>query len=226
MQVIPVTAVHRGFGTTSRRDTWWAAPLGVFLGLSAFIIYATWAAFQNAHYTFGPYLSPFYAPELWGDSPHAWFGPKPDWWPALLPHYRWVRVLRDDGGARLVEMAARRDVIPVWWQALQVLDPAAPSIRFRHVRGVTTGMEVEWRFEPVPGGVRVRILHDLALGWPLIGRFAAERVIGPGFVAHIAGQTLRRLKQVAEAADAERAPDAAGGAAPPAPAGTRRGERA
>ena len=85
MQVIPVQAVHRGFGTTSRRDTWWAAPLGVFLGLSAFIVYATWAAFQNAHYHYGPYLSPFYAPELWGDSPHAWFGPKPAWWPGVLP---------------------------------------------------------------------------------------------------------------------------------------------
>src|SRR6187455_3284886 len=85
MQVIPVTAVHRGFGATSRRDKWWAAPLGVFLGLSAFVVYATWAAFQGEHYHFGPYLSPFYAPELWGDSPHAWFGPKPAWWPGLAP---------------------------------------------------------------------------------------------------------------------------------------------
>ena len=51
MQVIPVTAVHRGFGQTARRDTWWAAPLAVFLGLSAFVVYATWAAFQGEHYT-------------------------------------------------------------------------------------------------------------------------------------------------------------------------------
>ena len=82
MRVIPVTAVHQGFGTTSRRDAWWAAP-AVFVGLSSFVVYATWAAFQGAHYTFGPYLSPFYSPELFGDSPHAWFGPKPGWWPAL-----------------------------------------------------------------------------------------------------------------------------------------------
>ena len=54
----------------------------VFVGLSAFRrATRTWAAFQNAHYTFGPYLSPFYSPELCGDSPHAWFGPKPAWWP-------------------------------------------------------------------------------------------------------------------------------------------------
>jgi hypothetical protein len=85
MQVIPVTAVHRGFGTTTRRDAWWAAPLAVFVGLSAFVLYATWAAFQGEHYTYGPYLSPFYSPEIFGDSPHAWFGPKPAGWPGWLP---------------------------------------------------------------------------------------------------------------------------------------------
>lgn len=85
MQVISVAAVRRGFGVTSRRDAWWATPLAVFLGLSAFVVYATWAAFQGAHYTHGPYLSPFYAPEIFGDSPHAWFGPRPGWWPAVVP---------------------------------------------------------------------------------------------------------------------------------------------
>ena len=84
MQSATVT-VRRGFGQTRRRDAWWATPLAVFIGLSAFVVYATWAAFQNAHYTFGPYLSPFYSPEIFGDSPHAWFGPKPAWWPGLVP---------------------------------------------------------------------------------------------------------------------------------------------
>jgi hypothetical protein len=74
-----------GFGHTARRDVWWATPLAVFLGFSAFVVYATWAAFQNAHYTYGPYLSPFYSPELFGSSPHSWFGPKPAGWPSLLP---------------------------------------------------------------------------------------------------------------------------------------------
>ena len=68
MQVIPLTAAPHGFGRTSRRDTWWTTPLVVFIVFSSFIVYATWAAFQNAHYEFGPYLSPFYSPVLWGDS--------------------------------------------------------------------------------------------------------------------------------------------------------------
>ena len=73
------------FGATSRRDNWWVSPLLVFLGFGTFLIYANWAAFQNKNYTFGPYLSPFYSPELFGDSPHAWFGPKPGWYPSFLP---------------------------------------------------------------------------------------------------------------------------------------------
>ncbi|MGH7663536.1 MAG: succinate dehydrogenase [Gemmatimonadaceae bacterium] len=67
-----------------RRDAWWVQPAVVFTILSAFVIYATWAAFQGEHYTFGPYLSPFYSPELFGSSPHNWFGPRPGWWPSWL----------------------------------------------------------------------------------------------------------------------------------------------
>jgi len=85
MTTVPVRVVPRGFGHTTRRDTWWAVPAVVFTILSAFVVYATWAAFQGRHYTYGPYLSPFYAPEVFGDSPHAWFGPKPSIWPAWLP---------------------------------------------------------------------------------------------------------------------------------------------
>ena len=47
--------------------------------------YTTWALFQGEYYWFGNYLSPFYSPELFGDSPHAVFGP---WrWP-WLPFFR------------------------------------------------------------------------------------------------------------------------------------------
>ena len=81
----PLPLLHRGFGGTMRRDAWWLQPLVVFVILGSFVAYATWAAFQNAHYTYGPYLSPFYSPVLFGDSPHAWLGPKPGWWPSLLP---------------------------------------------------------------------------------------------------------------------------------------------
>ena len=76
--------MHR-LGRTARRDSWWLQPLIVLVVLSSFVIYATWAALQGRHYHSGPYLSPFYSPELFGDSPHSWFGPKPSWYPGWLP---------------------------------------------------------------------------------------------------------------------------------------------
>ena len=76
--------IRRRFGETMRRDRWWVQPAIVVTILSSFIAYATWAAFQGRHYAHGPYLSPFYSPELFGSSPHAWFGPKPGWWPGWL----------------------------------------------------------------------------------------------------------------------------------------------
>ena len=85
MQVVPVKIHPRGFGETQRRDAWWWDALVPFTILLAFLVYAHWAAFQGEHYTYGPYLSPFYSPELWGDSPHAWFGTRPPFWPSFVP---------------------------------------------------------------------------------------------------------------------------------------------
>src|SRR5437660_12660327 len=81
---VHVRLARRRFGETARRDLWWIQPILVFMGLSTFLVYATWAAFQGDHYTYGPYLSPFYSPELFGASPHHWFGLKPSVWPAWI----------------------------------------------------------------------------------------------------------------------------------------------
>ena len=82
--------VRSTFGQTMRTDSWWAQPVAVGVGLVVFFGYLTWAAVQGEYYTFGNYLSPAYSPELFGDTPHALFGPLPTWWPAWLP---WAPVL-------------------------------------------------------------------------------------------------------------------------------------
>lgn len=129
-------------------------------------------------------------------------------WPELLPHYRWVTLLERTGNRRLVEMAASRDGIPVSWHAVQELFPDVPRITFAHVKGVTRGMAVEWSFRQLDGGTLVRVDHELALRWPVVGAWVAEHVIGPQFVANIAGKTLRRVKQIAEAESAAKGPGA------------------
>ena len=104
-----------GFGRTARLDRWWVQPSLTFVGISAFVVYATWAAFQGTHYTYGPYLSPFYSPELFGDSPHSWFGPKPSWWPAWLLFSPALLVLWAPGGFRLTCYYYRGAYYKAFW---------------------------------------------------------------------------------------------------------------
>lgn len=127
-----------------------------------------------------------------------------DGWPRVLPHYRYVQVVRRDGNVVQARMSARRGPIPVFWEAEQTPDAAAHAIRFRHVGGVTRGMEVLWTLRPEKDGerdgTRATITHDLdfRFGPAALGRFLAERVIAPQFIEPIAGATLRRFKAVAE----------------------------
>lgn len=130
-------------------------------------------------------------------------------WPTYLPHYRYVRFRekRSDGGG-IVEMSANRPFVvkarpginwPTWWLSQMSIDEAKPSIRFRHIGGITKGMEVEWTFIPGPNGTHVRIVHLWdGPSWPVIGPFAATYVIGPVFVHGIASRTLAGLAAVAE----------------------------
>jgi aromatase len=120
-------------------------------------------------------------------------------WPEYLPHYRYVRVLEERGATRLVEMAARRDFIPISWVALQTNDPVLPRITFRHVRGWTRGMDVAWRFEPGDNGTHVTIEHQLKFDFPIASGWLGDHVVGAFFVEYIARKTLARMKILAEA---------------------------
>lgn len=133
-------------------------------------------------------------------------------WPEILPHYRWVRMLerRPDGGR--VEMAAWRPFgptplrYPTWWVSEMWVEPdgGQPVIRYRHIAGITAGMDVRWVLTAAPEGggvVAVEIVHQWSgPAWPLIGSLAASLVIGPVFVHGIASRTLAGIRATAEAA--------------------------
>ena len=129
-------------------------------------------------------------------------------WPAHLAHYRFVRfTARDDRGGGIVEMSANRPFgainWPTFWRSemetLGANEASGPAIRFRHIGGITTGMDVVWEFAPRGIGTAVRIVHV----WngpplPLVGSLAARAVIGPVFVHGIASRTLAGLARAAE----------------------------
>ena len=127
-------------------------------------------------------------------------------WPAILPHYRWVT--RREGpvsGDGVVEMAAWRPFGPLrwptWWLSQMWVDAARREIRYRHIGGITTGMDVLWTMTPATEGWSdVTIVHTWdGPTWPLIRRPASEWVIGPVFVHGIAERTLAGVAHAAEA---------------------------
>jgi hypothetical protein len=117
-----VSITRRGFGETARRDFWWAQPLITFIVFGSFIVYSTWAAFQGEHYRFGPYLSPFYSPELLG-SATAWFGPKPGWIPTWIPFTAALLILWAPGGFRFTCYYYRGAYYKAFWA-----DPPACAV--------------------------------------------------------------------------------------------------
>lgn len=124
-------------------------------------------------------------------------------WPEWLPHYRYVRVLERHHDRQVVEMSANRPFGPLnwptWWTSEMWIEPARHAVRYRHVRGITRRMDVEWLLTPTPSGTHVSIVHEWdGPAWPLIRRPAASWVIGPVFVHGIASRTLAGLKRVAE----------------------------
>jgi hypothetical protein len=111
--------IKRSFGQTMRQGAWWAYPLFVFLALSTFIVYSTWAAFQGVHYFYSGggahYLSPFYSPEIFGASPHAMFGAMPAWFPVWLPLTPALLILWAPGGFRFTCYYYRGAYYKAFW---------------------------------------------------------------------------------------------------------------
>ena len=73
----------------------------------------TWAALQNAHYMYGPYLSPFYSPLL----------AKPTFWPGFLPWSPALLILPFPGLFRFTCYYYRGSYYKAFWA-----DPPACSV--------------------------------------------------------------------------------------------------
>jgi ribosome-associated toxin RatA of RatAB toxin-antitoxin module len=129
-------------------------------------------------------------------------------WDRFLPHYARSRIVeRRLDGSLLVEFVARRPLIallgiglPVAWRARTWNEPESLRLRFVHVGGATSGMDVTWRLEATTTGCRVSIDHDFR---PRVPGFAA--FVDRWFTRAIARRTLATFKAIAEAA-AEAAP--------------------
>lgn len=123
-------------------------------------------------------------------------------WPALVRDYRWCRVLERTPDRLVFTMRGWVRGWPARWTAVQEPHPDERRITFRHIKGLTTGMAVEWHFTEAGDGVEVTLVHDLVMRWPLIGRLVSDLVIGPIYIDYIARKTLGAVKARAEGAAA------------------------
>lgn len=126
-------------------------------------------------------------------------------WPDILPHYRWVRFRQKQSfGAGVVEMAAWRPFpaglkYPTWWVSEMRSEATEPAVYYKHVDGITRGMEVKWELNRQGKNTFIRLFHSWnGPAWPLISSVAAERVILPHFVSAIAQRTLAGVAHAAE----------------------------
>ncbi|MFF2479420.1 SRPBCC family protein [Paenibacillus sp. NPDC058071] len=123
-------------------------------------------------------------------------------WPELLSHYRSTFFYEGNGRqGGVVEMAAVRPFPffnwPVWWRSEMKVDEPGRRVLYTHTRGVTKGMEVEWRLVPEgESSVKVSIKH--VWNEPPFGRRRIARLIGAWFVYVIAQRTLNGLRLQAE----------------------------
>lgn len=141
MAQVSMAPQQEGFGTTMRRDLWWAGPLVTFLGLLAFLIYANYIIFFVPGYfeiranksdffaennpVVAPYLAPFHAPLLFdAQSPHAWVKKeKPGFWPGWFPFNAAMLILIFPAGFRLTCYYYRKAYYRSFWA-----DPPACAV--------------------------------------------------------------------------------------------------
>jgi ribosome-associated toxin RatA of RatAB toxin-antitoxin module len=127
-------------------------------------------------------------------------------WGRILPHYRYVRVLKRSGNRKWVRMSAWRNFIPVTWSAIETVEPGTAEqpgrILFHHTKGLVKGMDVEWSFARQGDGTYVvKISHQLddpPFPTRILSPRLIELVVGKGFIGYIAGKTLRRIKYLTE----------------------------
>lgn len=146
-------------------------------------------------------------------------------WERILPHYHRSRVVRREAdGVVVCDFVARRALVPVLglglpvtWRSRTWHEPATRRLRFLHVGGATTGMDVTWTIEPTSTGTRVEIGHTfrrtlpIPVIGPMLGAEAFPAFVDRFFTRPIAGRTLATIRALSEALAADADPE------PPAP---------
>jgi ribosome-associated toxin RatA of RatAB toxin-antitoxin module len=112
----------------------------------------------------------------------------------FAPQYREHTILAREE-RRVVIRRRAKTLFTFEWTSEGTFEPPH-RIVYRQVDGKLRGMITEWRFEPVPEGTQVFIVHRFEFSPAVVGRW----VVYPLFIRPIAQSLLRNLKAHLEAA--------------------------
>ena len=115
-------------------------------------------------------------------------------WPQFIPTYKEVKVIERKGNKMVIERKGSVGGRDVLWKSEAELFPSE-RIRSKQVIGPIPDMEIEWLFEDVEEGTRIRLIHNFLykkpplIGW-IIGRLIVKRI-----VSGMAQKTLEAIKK-------------------------------
>jgi hypothetical protein len=141
----------------------------------AFVVYSTWAAFQGNHYHFENYLSPFYSPEIFGDSPHALFGAKPAWIPNWVPFSPALLILWAPAGFRFTCYYYRGAYYKAFWADPPACAVGEPRSGYRGENSFPLIIQNIHRYF-----LYLALLFLIFLGWDAINAFRFKEGFGIG----------------------------------------------
>jgi ribosome-associated toxin RatA of RatAB toxin-antitoxin module len=116
--------------------------------------------------------------------------------PEFMPHVKSSNIIKKQGNKREVEMTAVVNGIKSHWISASTTEKNK-KITYKQVKGVCKVMGGEWRFNKVPEGTNITLIHNFDVGFSIIGKLIGEIIIKK-WVDKYSRLTLSNIKAKAE----------------------------
>jgi ribosome-associated toxin RatA of RatAB toxin-antitoxin module len=116
--------------------------------------------------------------------------------PEFMPHVKTSNIIRKQGNKREVEMTAVVNGIKSHWISASTTEKNK-KITYKQVKGVCKVMGGEWRFNKVPEGTTITLIHNFDVGFSIVGKLIGGIIIKK-WVDKYSQLTLGAIKEKAE----------------------------
>ena len=121
---------------------------------------------------------------------------KIDKYPEFMPHVKSSNIIKKQGNTRNVEMSAVINGINSHWISASTTEKNK-KITYKQVKGFCKVMGGEWRFQKVPEGSKITLIHNFDVGLSIIGKLIGA-IIVKKWIDKYSRLTLGAIKEKAE----------------------------